>query len=152
MKFFGPPTTKWWSFKIFVELNGKHFLMANIFKIHKYQTIGLPLSNSVCEKAWFTINGLSKILFLFLLFSFFQISNDYCQKSYGKTVLFYNRGFLWSSTTSQFFLIYIVLTALLKVFEISTEIHFVSLFFLNARNITTSLTTVQLELWSIMLI
>ena len=30
-------------------------------------------------------------------------------------------------------------TALLKFFQISTEMHFVSLFFLNERNITTSL-------------
>ena len=39
---------KVWSFlvhpqscKIFAKLNGNHFLMANIFKLHKYQTFGL---------------------------------------------------------------------------------------------------------------
>ena len=145
------------------KLNRKHLLMANIFKFHKYQTFGLLKMHNV-SKTWFDIIKFSfwkslvydkqtvKNTFLFLPFSFFQISNDYCQKSYGKTILFYNRGFLWSSTISQIFLIYIVLTALLKVFEISTEMHFVSLFFLNARNITTSLTTVQPELLCIMLI
>ena len=80
-------------------------------------------------------------------FLFFQIIiNDYCQKSCGKTILFYNgfQGFLWSSTTSQIFLIYLT-TALLKFFKISTEMHFVLLFFLNERNITTSLLMIHLK-------
>ena len=50
---------------------------------------------------------------LFFSFSFFfQISNDYCRKSYRISFLFYNgfRGFLWSSAMSQIFLIYIFLT------------------------------------------
>ena len=29
------------SLKFFVKLNGNHLLMANIFKLHKYQTFGL---------------------------------------------------------------------------------------------------------------
>ena len=33
MKFFGRPTTKWWSSKTFAKLNGNHLLMANIFII-----------------------------------------------------------------------------------------------------------------------
>ena len=37
------------------------------------------------------------------------------------------------------------MTALLKFFEISTEMHFVSLFFLNKRNITTSLLMMHLK-------
>ena len=41
LKFFGPPTTKWWPCKIFAKLNRNHFLMANIFKPHEYQTFGL---------------------------------------------------------------------------------------------------------------
>ena len=36
-------------------------------------------------------------------------------------------------------------TALLKFFEISTEMHFVSLFFLNERNIATSLFMIHLK-------
>ena len=36
-------------------------------------------------------------------------------------------------------------TALLKFFEISTEMHFVSLFFLNDRNIATSLLMIHLK-------
>ena len=35
--------------------------------------------------------------------------------------------------------------ALLRIFEISTEMYFVSLFFLNERNITTSLLTIHLK-------
>ena len=36
-------------------------------------------------------------------------------------------------------------TALLKIFEISTEMYFASLFFLNERNITTSLLMIHLK-------
>ena len=36
-------------------------------------------------------------------------------------------------------------TALLKTFEISTEMHFISLFFLNERNVTTSLLILHLK-------
>ena len=51
LKFFGPTTTKWWSCKIFVKWNKNHLLMANIFKLHKYQTFGLlKMHNS---KIWF---------------------------------------------------------------------------------------------------
>ena len=41
LNFFGPLTTKWRPCKMFVKLNGKHLLMANIFKLHEYQTFGL---------------------------------------------------------------------------------------------------------------
>ena len=41
LKFFGPTTTKRRSFKIFAKLNGNHLLVANIFKLHEYQTFGL---------------------------------------------------------------------------------------------------------------
>ena len=39
-KFFGPPPTKWRSFKFFAKLNANHILMANFFKLRKYQTFG----------------------------------------------------------------------------------------------------------------
>ena len=53
-----------------------------------------PIINSVCEKVWFKINGLWKMLFFkFSPFSFFQISNDYCQKYYREIILF-DDGFL----------------------------------------------------------
>ena len=41
LKFFDPPTRKWRPCKIFAKLNGNHLLMANIFKLHKYQTFCL---------------------------------------------------------------------------------------------------------------
>ena len=49
---FGPPTTKWRPCKIFAKLNGNHLLMANIFKLHKYQTFGLVKMHDM-SKIWF---------------------------------------------------------------------------------------------------
>ena len=59
LELFGPPTTKWRPSKVFAKLNGHHLLMANIFKLHKYQMFGLikmhmcaksdlPITYSVC--------------------------------------------------------------------------------------------------------
>ena len=81
------------------------------------------------------------LFFNFCLFPFFQISNDYCQKSYNGF-----RVFLGSSNTSQIFLIYTFLTKKRRLFlkEICTEMHFVS-FLLNERNITTSLLMIHLK-------
>ena len=57
----------------------------------KMSKIGFAIANSVFENIWVTINGLLKMLFFnFCFFKFFRISNDYCQKSYEKTILFYN--------------------------------------------------------------
>ena len=36
LKFFDPPTTKWWSLKFFVKLIGNHILMSNFSKLCKY--------------------------------------------------------------------------------------------------------------------
>ena len=73
-----------------------------------------------------------------MAFPFIQISNDYCQKSF--------REFLIISTMSQIFLIYTFLTMkFIYLFEICPDIYFVSLFFLNERNITTSFLTTQLK-------
>ena len=56
--FFGPLTTKWRPCKIFAKLNRNHFLMANIFKLHKYKTIGLMKMHNMC-KIWF-VNKVEK--------------------------------------------------------------------------------------------
>ena len=82
------------------------------------------------------------LFFNFSLFLFFQIENDYCQKAYGKTILFYNRfrGFLWSSTRSQIFLIYTLLTLKRRPF-----LRDCILFFLNEKNIATSLLVIRLK-------
>ena len=45
--------------------------------------------------------GRRKCYFLNFAFTFLQISNEFCQKSYNGI-----RGFLWNSTASQAFLIY----------------------------------------------
>ena len=82
LTFFGPTTTKWRPCKIFTKLNGNHLLMANIFKLHNIRhfvllktyitdKIWFAKVNLVCEKVWFTINELSKILFF--NFSKFQM-------------------------------------------------------------------------------
>ena len=75
-------------------------------------------------------------------FPFFQILSDYCQKSHNRF-----RVFLGSSTTPNIFDLDIFdkgTVALLNFFEICTEMHFVS-FFLNERNITTSLLMIHLK-------
>ena len=41
LKFLGSPTTKWRPCKIFEKLNENYYLIANTFKLHKYQTFGL---------------------------------------------------------------------------------------------------------------
>ena len=66
----------------FVKLNGNHVLMANIFRLYKLRHLvywkciiwaksDLLIIKSVCEKVWFTINGLSKMLFHFIAFFIF---------------------------------------------------------------------------------
>ena len=110
----------------------------------------MPIINSVCEIVWFKNNGLSKMLF----FNFFkwhiQISNDYCQNLMAKPSFFIvefegsyevllRHKYFWSTYFDN------ETTALLKFFEISTEMHFVSIFFLQKRNITTSLLMIHLK-------
>ena len=60
LKFFGPPTTKWRPCKIFAKLNGNHLLMANIFKLHEYQTFGLMKMHNI-YKIWFASNIFSLV-------------------------------------------------------------------------------------------
>ena len=52
---FGPPTTKWRPCKIFAKLNVNQHLMANIFKLHEYQTFGLMKMHNM-NKIWFVNN------------------------------------------------------------------------------------------------
>ena len=63
LKIFDLPTTKWWPCKIFAKLNGNHLLMANIFKLHEYQTFGLMKMYDMCTM-WFA-NNLPFILNVF---------------------------------------------------------------------------------------
>ena len=58
LKFFVPLTTKLRSCKILAKLNRNHLLMANIFKLHKYQAFGsLKMHNM--SKIWFVYNNFS---------------------------------------------------------------------------------------------
>ena len=52
---FGLPTTNWRPCKMFAKLNGNHLLMANIFKLHEYQTFGLMKLHNM-SKIWFANN------------------------------------------------------------------------------------------------
>ena len=51
LELFVPPTTKWQPSKVFAKLNGHHHLMANIFKLHEYQTFGLMKMHNMCAKS-----------------------------------------------------------------------------------------------------
>ena len=79
------------------------------------------------------------MLFLTFAFPFFQISNDYCQKSYNGF-----RVFLGSSNL-DLHIFDKETAALLNFFEICTEMHFVSLFFLYERNNTNSLLMIHIK-------
>ena len=101
---------------------------------------GLPIINSVCEKVWFTISGLSKMQFFnFCLFHFSKFQVAIVKNLIKKPYFFISHKYFDLHTFDN------ETTALLKVFEISTEMHFVSLFFLNERKITTSILMIQLK-------
>ena len=135
--------------------------MANVFKLHKYQTFGLlkmhnmskiwfANNKSVCEKVWLKINGLSKMLFFnFCLFIFpnfkwllskslwknHSISMDF-EHSY--EVLLRHKCFdlhIFDNETMP----------LLNFLKIFMEMHFISLFFPNESNIATSLLMIHLK-------
>ena len=132
LKFFALPTLKWRSCKVSVNFNWNYVFMANIFKLRKYQTFGLfmelymvywkyiiwaksdlPIMNLVCEKFWFTINGLLKMLFFSKLYCFTNIFDLHTFDNETTIVI--------------------------------VKMDFVSLFFLNERNITTSLLIIHLK-------
>ena len=54
-KFFGRPTTKWLSCKLFAKLIGNHLWMDNIFKLQKYLTFDLMKMHDE-SKIWFVNN------------------------------------------------------------------------------------------------
>ena len=136
--------------------------MANIFKLHKYQTFGLLKMHNL-SKFWFAYNnfslwkslvftlyGLSKMLFLnFCLFHFSKFQMTIIKNLMEKPSFFIMDfegsyevlKYLWSSVHT----FNNETTALLKFFGIFTEMHFVSLFFLNERNIMTSILMIHLK-------
>ena len=164
MKIFGPPTTKRRFSKIFAKLNRNTIFwwvvisrLTNIRYLVYWKGIicaksDLPITNSVCEKAWFPIHGLSKILFFnFYLFRFSKFQKAIVKNFMEKVIPFYNGfwGFLWSSTTlTKIFDLHNFdneTTTSLNFFEISNEMYFVSLFFLNEINVATSLLIIHLK-------
>ena len=48
-------TTEWWPCNFFAKLNGNHLLIANIFKLHEYQTFDLIKMHNM-SKIWFVNN------------------------------------------------------------------------------------------------
>ena len=140
---------KVWSF-LAAKLNRNNLFMANFFKLHKYQTfvslkirsmskIDLPIINSVCDKVCFTINRLPKMLF-FIFPNFKWLLSK---------ILWKNNPFSsWiSRVLMKFYHVKNVFD--LHTFDNETttmEIHFVSLAFLNDKNIiTTSLLFIHLK-------
>ena len=91
------------------------------------------------KKIGLRLTGRRKCYFLLFAFSLYPNSKDYCEKSYNG---FW--GFLVISTTSPIFLIYTFLKTKF-LFSICTDMHFGSLFFLNERNMTTSLLMIHLK-------
>ena len=110
----------------------------------------LAIINSVCEKVLFTIKGQLRMLFFsFCYFHFpkFQmtiVKNLKEKPSFsimdfeGSHEVLLRQRYLWFTYNET--------TALLTFSENSMEIHFVSLFFVNERNITTSLLMISLKL------
>ena len=72
-----------------------------------------------------------------MFFSIIQISNDYCQKSYN--------GFWGFLVIYNFWSAYFLQGNGDQFFKICMDMHFVSLFFVNERNITTSLLMINLK-------
>ena len=87
LKFFGPltlpPTLKWWPCKTFAKLNVNNLLMANIFKLHEYQTFGLMKMHDMCT-IWFANNIFSLLRwnkkYFFMVFQGLSITRN-CLRS-----------------------------------------------------------------------
>ena len=83
LKLFGSPTTKWWPWKIFGKLNRNNLLMANIFKLHGYQTFGLMkiqmlkicFPNKIFSVKKFGLRLVGRQKWYFLFFAFFSYPN-----------------------------------------------------------------------------
>ena len=79
LKFFGPTITKWRPCKIFSKLNGNHLLMANILKLHEYQTFGLTKIHNMC-KIWFANKTFSLLRWnkeFFMSFQGISVARNY---------------------------------------------------------------------------
>ena len=72
LKFFFPSMTKIRLFKVFPNLYRNHLLMADIFKLNKYQTFGLMKMYKM-SKIWFAYNNFS--LWKSLLFDKLGVKN-----------------------------------------------------------------------------
>ena len=111
----------------------------------------MPIISSVCANVWFTINELSKLLlFNFCLFHFSKFQMTVVKNLSEKPFFFimdFEGSYKFYYVTNIFDLHTFDngTTVLLNFFEISTEMYFVSLFFLNERNITTSILTMHLK-------
>ena len=104
----------------------------------------MSIINSVWGKIWFMINEPSKTQFCnFCLFIFLNFKR-LLSKIFQKTILFLLRisrllmRLYYVINISDLHIFDDETTALLKIFENCTEMHFASLFFLNERNITTT--------------
>ena len=105
----------------------------------------LPIINSVCKKAWFTINGLSKYYFwIFTFFIFPKLKWPLLK------ILWKKHPFLLriSRVIMKFYYVAIVLQWNNGSFKLFWNLHgnaFPSFIFLNKRNIATSLLMIHLK-------
>ena len=82
-KFFDPPTTKWRAFKFFAKLNGNHILVANFFKLRKYQTFAL-----------IELHNLSKCQLADRIFKLLKNYSSYLRLPSSRTYIFWNSDIL----------------------------------------------------------
>ena len=129
--------------------------MTNIFKLYKCQTFVLLKMHNM-RKIWFPNNKFSlwkssvynKRVVENAIFNFFFFHFSKFQMTIAKNLMKKNPFLRWISRVVKFCYVLIVFdihtfdnetNGLFKIFEISTEMDFVSLFFLDERNISISL-------------
>ena len=132
------------------EIN--HLLMAIIFKHHKYQTFGLMKMHNMC-KTWimqfvktfgFRLTGRWKCYFLIFAFSLYP--NFKCLLSKILQWIFsVLSNFCYFANIFDLHIFDNKTAALFIFLEICRDMQFVSLFFLNERNISTSLLMIHLK-------
>ena len=95
------------------------------------------------KKVGLRLTGRRNTIFYFLPFPFTQISKDYCQKSYNGLWTFFvfllGQKYFWPTHFRKWN------GGPFNFFLICTDMRFGSLFFLNERNMTTSLLMIHLK-------
>ena len=163
LKFFGSPTTEWRPCKIFAKFVN-HLLIANIFKLHKYQTFDLMkihntskigfASNKfrLCKSLVYDWRAVENVIFNLCLFpvSKFQIVKNLLMNFEGSYEVLLRQKKFWSShfwlLNGNPFNIFWSLRGNAFCFFISSKWKkYFSLFLLNERDIRTSPLMIHLK-------